>query len=313
MVKIELVRQIITYWYRVQIYKIIYKTRTFMAKFYNQAPLPFQGQKRKFLKHFQTALKQHFNEKYTYVDLFGGSGLLSHFVHQVYPAATVVYNDFDNYSERLRHIPETNALLARMRGILNDCQKEKLIPPPLRQQIIEIITEADKKGFVDYITLSSNLMFSMKYATNLTDFLKESFYNNVRQADYDAAGYLDVIHIVREDYKTLFARYRHRPDVVFLIDPPYLSTDAGTYTGYWKLKDYLDVLHTLKETNYFYFTSNKSSIVELCTWLEDNMHSSNPFSGAQKVEISTTVNAISRYTDIMLYLKRFDVQNKRAG
>lgn len=146
-------------------------------------------------------------------------------------------------------------------------------------------------------------MFSAKYSTDLVSFLKESFYNNMRQSDYITEGFLDGIHVVRMDYKELFERYRGRPDVVFLIDPPYLSTDVGTYTGYWKLKDYLDVLHTLKDTNYFYFTSNKSNIVELCEWPEKNMKAANPFSGATKMEINTTLNHSAKYTDIMLWKK----------
>ena len=65
-------------------------------KNYTAAPLPFMGQKRRFLKDFKTALKGYSNTA-IYVDLFGGSGLLIHTVKQVYPEATVIYNDFDNY------------------------------------------------------------------------------------------------------------------------------------------------------------------------------------------------------------------------
>ena len=46
-------------------------------KNYTQAPLPFQGQKRRFLNDFKKAL-HYFPTDATYVDLFGGSGLLSH-------------------------------------------------------------------------------------------------------------------------------------------------------------------------------------------------------------------------------------------
>lgn len=273
-------------------------------KKFTSAPLPFQGQKRKFLKPFQTALKEHFSNQFIYVDLFGGSGLLSHFTRQVYPDAVVIYNDFDNYSERLRNVDKTNEILTKLRAILSGYPSMKLISEPYRSEIVNLLTEADKNGFVDFITISSSLLFSMKYATSLKAFCKETFYNNIRQTNFNTSGYLDGIHVVRCDYKELFARYRHQPDVVFLIDPPYLSTDTGTYTGYWKLKDYLDVLHTLKDTNYFYFTSNKSNIIELCDWLEMNMSAANPFSGALKVEMDTQISRSVRYTDIMLMKKR---------
>lgn len=157
---------------------------------------------------------------------------------------------------------------------------------------------------MDYITLSSSLLFSMKYATNYEDFTKQTLYNNVRMNEYTTAGFLDGIDVVREDYKTLFGRWSFRKNVCFLIDPPYLSTEVGTYTGYWKLKDYLDVLHTLDRTNYFYFTSNKSNIVELCDWMNRNYQVGNPFKGAVMKKIETQMNYNAKYVDIMLYKRR---------
>src|SRR5690606_31268545 len=50
-------------------------------KNYKQAPLPFQGQKRRFINDFTAALK-NYPENTVYVDQFGGSGLLSHTVKQ---------------------------------------------------------------------------------------------------------------------------------------------------------------------------------------------------------------------------------------
>ncbi len=76
-------------------------------KIFTTAPLPFMGQKRKFLKQFKPALKNYPNDA-IYVDLFGGSGLLSHTVKSIYPDAIVIYNDFDNYQQRLLNIDKTN-------------------------------------------------------------------------------------------------------------------------------------------------------------------------------------------------------------
>ena len=75
-----------------------------MSKCYLSAPLPFQGQKRMFAREFKNVLKQ-FPDTATFVDLFGGSGLLSHIAKHEKPNATVVYNDFDGYRKRLAHIP----------------------------------------------------------------------------------------------------------------------------------------------------------------------------------------------------------------
>ncbi|MFW9339073.1 hypothetical protein ACN9N6_01275, partial [Glaesserella parasuis] len=71
---------------------------------YKQTPLPFVGQKRMLLKHFSQILNDNIKgdgEGWTIVDVFGGSGLLSHTAKQLKPQARVIYNDFDNYAERL--------------------------------------------------------------------------------------------------------------------------------------------------------------------------------------------------------------------
>ena len=71
-------------------------------KKYTSAPLPFMGQKRMFVTTFKELLKQYPDDA-VYVDLFGGSGLLSHVTKREKPNATVIYNDFDNYRARLQN------------------------------------------------------------------------------------------------------------------------------------------------------------------------------------------------------------------
>lgn len=116
---------------------------------------------------------------------------------------------------------------------------------------------------------------------------KETFYNTVRKCSYDLCfDYLDGLEVVSCDYRELFNKYKDIPNVVFLIDPPYLSTEVGTYTMDWGLSDYLDVLQTLVGTNYIYFTSNKSSIIELCEWMGRNNAIGNPFAGGEKIEFN---------------------------
>lgn len=113
-----------------------------MIKNYVQSPLPFQGQKRTFLKLFREGLKE-FDKSTIFVDLFGGSGLLSHSIKQVRPDARVIYNDYDNFSERLRNVDKTNALLSDIREILGDNERKALIKEPVRGKIIERIKQAD--------------------------------------------------------------------------------------------------------------------------------------------------------------------------
>ena len=274
---------------------------TLMAKIYTQAPLPFMGQKRRWNKDFKAALLKDFGDCHTFIDLFGGSGLLSHFTHTVRPDATIIYNDYDNYSQRLAAIPTTNALLSELRELLKDYPDLKRIEEPMRSKVISKIAEYDQRGWLDYITLSASIVFSGRYVTSLAEIQKDTLYNTLRQSDYTAEGYLDGLTVVHEDYRRLFNRYRQQDGVCFLIDPPYLSTQATTYTGYWKLRDYLDVLHTLHGTNYFYFTSEKSSILELCEWLDDEYQTGNPFKGATRIDYATHLNYAAGFIDIMLY------------
>lgn len=271
-------------------------------KNYIQAPLPFQGQKRRFLKPFKQCLN-NYKPDAIYIDLFGGSGLLAHTVKQYYPNAHVIWNDFDNYADRLSNIDRTNLLIANLRVILNDYPRDKRITGEIRESVLNRIKQAEKSGYVDYITLSSSILFSAKYVLSYEALEKETFYNNIKKQNYDASNYLDGVERVQNDYKQLHAKFKDNPNVVWLIDPPYLSTDTTTYNSdsYWRLKDYLDVLNVLEGSNYFYFTSNKSQIVELCEWFETRSFQGNPFAGSTTITVDTTLNKQAKYTDIMIY------------
>lgn len=268
---------------------------------YVQAPLPFQGQKRRFLKPFKEALNE-FPADAVYVDLFGGSGLLSHTVKDYYPDAKVIYNDFDSYSARLENADNTNALLSDIRIICSNAEeRNKRLNDNLKSEIIGRISK--EKGFVDYVTISSSLLFSMNYASTFEQLKKETFYNKVRLSDYHVDGYLEGVDRVKKDYRDLFAEYRNHPNVVFLVDPPYLSTDCSTYSrpDYWKLSDYLNVLKTIEDTSYFYFTSNKSQILELCEWMQTRGYCRSPFDGGTLVSVNTSITHNAGYEDIMIY------------
>lgn len=159
----------------------------------------------------------------------------------------------------------------------------------------------ERTGFVDYITLSGSLLFSGKYATSFEELEKQGFYHNLRQADYSCGEYLQGVEVVKHDYRELFEQYKDVPGVVFLVDPPYLSTEVGAYKSYWRLADYLDVLKVLQGHSYVYFTSNKSQIVELIDWFARTQFEGNPFEGAERREVNVTINKQAKYTDIMLY------------
>ena len=275
-----------------------------MRKMYMSAPLPFMGQKRMFAKEFIKVLGQY-PDGTTFVDLFGGSGLLSHIAKCQKPNSKVVYNDFDGYHQRLEHIPQTNELLTELRKIVAGIPRNKPIMGEAREQVFRCLRTHERRyGYLDYITVSSNIMFSMKYCLSIDDMRKQTLYNGIRITDYpECQDYLDGVTVVSCDYKELFARYKDELGVVFLVDPPYLSTEVGSYELYWRLSDYLDVLTVLAGHPFVYFTSNKSSILELCDWMGRHQDLGNPFAGCMKVEFNAHMNYNAQYTDIMLYKK----------
>jgi site-specific DNA-adenine methylase len=143
----------------------------------------------------------------------------------------------------------------------------------LRNDILQRLARANKSGYVDWITVSSCLCFSMKYVTDYEALTKRTMYNRVRLEDYGGAeGYLNGLEVAQMDYRQLCEQCRNIPGALFIVDPPYLSTDSSTYNsdGYWQLKDYLNVLSTLAGLQFVYFTADKSQIVELCEWVYSN-------------------------------------------
>lgn len=273
-----------------------------MSKLYLSAPLPFVGQKRMFAKQFIEVIRQYPADT-VFVDLFGGSGLLSHITKHFHPESRVIYNDFDNYRLRINNIPRTNRMLESIRPIASQFDRHKPITGIAREQIFALLEQEEKEtGYLDFITLSSSLMFSMKYKMSIEGMRGETLYNNVRKYGYEPCrDYLAGLEIVSCDYRELFEQYKDTPGVVFLVDPPYLSTDVGTYRMYWRLADYLDVLSVLPGHNFIYFTSEKSCIIELCEWMGRHPSLGDPFARCQRREFNATMNYSAHYKDIMLF------------
>jgi site-specific DNA-adenine methylase len=276
---------------------------TSKTKKWSSAPLPFKGQKRNFASTYRQVLKLY-PECTAIVDLFGGSGLLARISKDERPDARVIFNDFDNFADRVRNIQNTNRLLHAFRDVVAGLKRHSLIPKEKKDAIVSILEK--ETGFVDYVSISSSLLFSMEYETSLEGLKKQPFYNRVRLNDYKMADdYLEGIEIVKGDYKDIFDKYKDEKNVLWLVDPPYLSTDCTTYNNhYWKLGDYLDVLRVLQGTSYVYFTSNKSSFVELCEWLGDGCVTANPFVGAKMITVKENANYHASYLDIMMYKRK---------
>ncbi len=113
-----------------------------------------------FLSHFKQILNENIEgdgEGWTIVDVFGGSGLLSHVAKRLKPKAKVIYNDFDGYVERLNHINETNQLREILYQSVNQIiPKNKLISKQLKDEIVNKINNFS--GYKNVNCLSSWLL-----------------------------------------------------------------------------------------------------------------------------------------------------------
>ena len=201
-------------------------------KTFKQAPLPFIGQKRMFLKHFQNILNEHIKddgEGWIIIDAFGGSGLLSHVAKAIKPKARVIYNDFDGYSERLAHIGDINTLRSQLFTVVgNATPKNKRMQKELKAECVKIIQAFD--GYKDLNCLASWLLFSGQQVGTFEELFAKDFWHCVRQSDYPSAdGYLDGVEVVSESFHTLLPRFSADPQAVFVLDPPYLCTKQESY------------------------------------------------------------------------------------
>ncbi|WP_107691870.1 DNA adenine methylase [Campylobacter concisus] len=231
---------------------------------FNRAPLPFQGQKRNFIKQFRELIKDEFraHRNGIFIDAFGGSGLLSHNIKQIYPNARVIYNDYDNYSERLANIETTNEILRSIAPITEKYKKNEKVSEEDREEIIKIIDNYLQRGyFIDWLTLSSNLLFSGKYAHNEDELKKEKtfFITSTGMPLYQANGYLKGVEIVRKDAMELIKEFENE-DVVLILDPPYLQTSKVGYKCFWGLRDFLKLIRLVREP-FIFFSSENSDIL----------------------------------------------------
>lgn len=237
---------------------------------FNQAPLPFIGQKRMFLKQFKAVLNQMIDndgEGWTIVDAFGGSGLLSHTAKQLKPKAKVIYNDFDGYAERLKHIDDINHLRQQLSDLLADYPRRKRLDIAMRHKIIDVIESFD--GYKDPHILCAWLLFSGQQVKSVDELYRHGFYNCVRQSDYPTAdGYLDGIEVVHESFSTLLPQFSDDKRVIFVLDPPYLCTHQASYKqdGYFDLINFLELIR-LARPPYIFFSSTKSEFVRFVDWL----------------------------------------------
>ena len=273
---------------------------------FKQAPLPFVGQKRMFLKHFETILNKNIEddgEGWTIIDTFGSSGLLSHAAKAIKPKARVIYNDFDGYAERLVHIDDINALRSQLfTAVGNATPKNKRMPKELKAECVKIIQAFD--GYKDLNCLASWLLFSGQQVATIDELFQNDFWHCIRQSDYPKAdGYLDDVEIVRGSFHTLLPKFADNPKALFVLDPPYLCTRQESYkqATYFDLIDFLRLVNITRPP-YIFFSSTKSEFVRFIEYMvDDKVHNWQTFDNAQRIVVNASASYSGKYEDNMVY------------
>ena len=275
-----------------------------MANFH-QAPLPFTGQKRNYIKHFKTILEDNIPNDgagWTIVDAFGGSGLLSHHAKLVKPSARVVYNDYDGYARRLLAIPDTNRLRRQLADMLADVPRNSLIPAAIRAAIITLLNTFD--GFVDVACLQAWLLFSGQQAESLDDLCNKHMYNCIRRSDYPCAdGYLDGVDVVSQSYATLLPQFLAQPKALLVLDPPYVCTKQGAYrnAAYFGMVEFLRLMRLVRPP-FVMFSSTRSELPDYLNMLvAERMEGWDRFIGSEVIQVKAAVNKSCIYEDNLIY------------
>ena len=266
-------------------------------KKYNKAPLPFQGQKRNFLKIFNRELKKLCSDGdgWTIIDVFGGSGLLAHNAKYTCRKARVIFNDYDNYTERLLNINKTDQLRRRLRKITGNKKRCSSLNIETKSQVINYLKNCE---YIDYMTVSRYLLFSGNYFSSIDELESHKLYDRVSKYPPNADGYLSGVETVHKSFTEILSD-DFKGKVLYLLDPPYINTMQGYHrdkSSYFGLLSQLALFELMKPP-FFYFTSNRSEIMD---FVENPSVYSHVFENCEIFTTTNSPNGRSTYLDILI-------------
>lgn len=250
-------------------YKLLYK-----------APLPFLGQKRNWIRYLPELINGNLFEKGfsnykkgVWVDMFGGSGLLSYNIKQLCPDAEVIYNDFDGYSNYLTD--ESADILKSVGKLLEPYFKkykhrEKTNANDTKEirKIYFFVKNKYKQKL--YLTLLHSCLWfgpiigdnikkienRKNHYINSKELLSENFHEIFEK-------YLHGLNVIKGvDFKELIQQYKDNKNAVFICDPPYLNTCTGNYKSGFD-KNNFDFLVENIRPPFIAFSSMKNNLREL--------------------------------------------------
>jgi predicted transcriptional regulator YdeE len=266
--------------------------------YYCKPPIPFNGNKYMWRNKFEDIIKTINNDDYIFIDLFGGSGLLSNWIHYYKPKSKVIYNDYDYYKARIDKISQTNKIFNYLRVFLNKYPYGSKINSDDSNKVIKYITQYD--GY-DEITINAALTYNGR--AKLEHGL---LWNKIPKKEYNSYGYLDGIDIVHMDWKELYNDVINKYDnnkLIFILDPPYLYSDKTNYQMYhFKLHHTLELIDIMRKHKYILFNGKESEFNKIIDILNELYKDTKP------IEYKIIYNKMLDFThsgkvkfDFMLY------------
>ena len=246
---------------------------------FTKPPLPFIGNKSPWKNEFKQVIKEYIAKGVKiFVDVFGGSGYCSCMIKQCINELglnindyTIIYNDFDNYSERINNYEYNYKIKCEICDLIkstNTRHHEKL-PDNICDKISKTLIEYNKTKPVDMCYISQSFIHQMDSYRNFDKMMKDKrFYNNTSQKRVEHIDnineYLEHMQIVHLDCMECLEKYNDVDNTCYILDPPYLNDFRESYTEYDVDKLFRLLYYILKKFNYFiYFTSDKSFIPKL--------------------------------------------------
>lgn len=249
-------------------------------KLLHKAPLPFLGQKRNWIRYLPELLQGNLFDKGfsdykngIFVDMFGGSGLLSHNIKQIFPNAEVIYNDFDKFTDYLTN--ESADILKSVGKLLEPYFKkykrnEKTNANDTKEiRKIYFFVKNKYKERLYLRAVHSSLWFRAAINDPTPQIENETnHYINSRgllNRNYkkEFSNYLTGLNVIKGvDFKELIQQYKDNKNAVFICDPPYLNTCTGHYKSDFD-KNNFDFLVENIRPPFIAFSSMKNNLKEL--------------------------------------------------
>lgn len=236
--------------------------------FKNISSVPFIGSKWKYRNKLNDLFKNNdkidLNDKYIFVDVFGGSGALTIIFKTIFKNDNNIYifNDYDeiitNKDDKFiidENIKKANEIMKEIKKYVN-VQTNKTFENNDQIIIKDILKKhtTDLNDIMIRRLISSNVMFNSRML-DIENIDKMSFYNRINKTEFKNYEYnFKGVQIVHKDFKELLNKkyiddlinkYNiKKENIILLLDPPYLNFDmkASYKMNFWTLKDYLKII-----------------------------------------------------------------------